>query len=1051
MKKGQVTVFIIIGILVLMIFAMVFYFRNEVKEKDIQNTIDRIRSLFREQGKYHQYVQNCISQATTEALVISGRQGGAIYDYQVNGTKQYLGPPMFAYGEYVLPDSVEANAYNVSYGIYRPVLGSQFHPDIPFYPYGLTSLVTNPRVISPFYVNVFGNFPRSPLIPLCDYNGANRLSLSSTMACETYDSRAEADNNNIQQYLEAYIENRTSGCVRLETLPELENMNVRKGNVTANITFAENDIEVHLEMPILIEVGAYEAEIQLDTFEISKRLRLKKVHELVAHLIERDINDIYFDIVRDAGKLTDCKDITGGNSRCLKQGMFVSKVRNPYRNSSDDLLVITDREYKLEGIPYTFQVAIDNRVPALDLIRDEVGAGSFHFDYVVFAGDTIEIDPTGIDPDEDQHNHIGEMEYTYNYYGWKETEDAYFNCVSGCSIQDESNVVTFESPLHLWTKSALYNATRRKASYRTVPGDLGVHTLKVEVCDEAGLCDYQAVIILVINGTFAGGVTKYLDVGAGKASIEDPYTLVTPITFDLYPGETGLRYEWNLQRLGASTWSQSTVTPNVSFPQSGYSILDIESKMAPYFPAFGNYSIQVDILRPDDTVVSTGDPNWFNVYECLPHRSISPPYPYQTIDPFMANHSCCNGDPTEPDQLGWGTVKDSSSVCYTAVEYGCREDGNYTAYPGFEQSVCSEPDVSCLEPASPIYSDGFANDVYKRTFTRKCDGTRGNICTGDMLDTRENVKECPECQACTYGSQGCSDIPSGTTICNSGIRQCTMGEGYSFDTVGPWSCQGMCLDGYCNESVNCECDSACGAGCKDPTSYVWSDMECTFGCNKGALKNCQYKDSETTRCSSPDPLDSECYTDAGGMVICPSDSGYFADIDSVLPGFSTYCLDGDYCYYDVGCNGTGVSEEQGEECLAAGTVDSDKCYYNPDGAVQCMPDGNCSYYDVWDLACDEGSYLTGDCRLGEKCYNTSCKSLSGWEKTPDEDIELGGATYQCSAIGCSMGYKLDSGICYSGMECAASGWDYGNAESMPASTCPPSKAWVCTSSGWTCI
>jgi len=1066
-KKSQVTVFIIIGIILISVIAMLLYFRNSVQEDNIARSIETIRSLFRDQGKYNEYVTSCMDQATKEALILIGRQGGAIYDYQATGGKQYLGPSTgYDYGEYVLPYEIDGRVYNVSYGIKGPLLGSQYHPVVPFYPYGSTTLVNNPRIISPFYVNVFGNFPNNPMTPLCDFNGSNRRDLSSTVACETYDSRSPADTNSLQQYMERYIENKTMSCVRLDRLPELVDMSIELGNVTANLTFAEEHVLVYLVMPINIEVGNYEAEIYLNDFNVKKRVRLKKIHELVSHLINMDVNNIFFDIVRDAATITDCKDITGGNDRCLKPGMFISKIRNPCKGTGlcpeeyDDILVVEDREFRLDGVPYRFQFAIQNRAPALDLIREEVGAGSFYFDYVVFAGENIIINPYGIDPDEDQHNNLGQMDYTYHYYEWKETQDAYFDCPSGsCLINDPSHVVTFDSPLYMWTKSSLYNTTRRRASYQTTSGDIGFHVVKVEVCDEGDLCDYQSVTMLVVNGTFAGGINKYQDIPAGFASIEDPYFFVTPITFDLYPGETGLRYRWLLSFLGTDIWTADTIIENVSLPEVAYTITNIPPSMTGYFPSTGNYTLDVSIIRPDDSIVSSGSGNTVQVVECLPHRSFSPAYPYHTIDPFMANHSCCFGDPNDPLQVDWGTILPSSNLCYNAIEFGCVEDTGFRTYAEFTQDLCSDPDVTCLETQPSNETDGIANDIYRRSFSRNCDGTRGNTCTGDMQDTRIRVRECPECQECAYSDTVipvCSYVPYGLSICNSGLRECTLGPDEAYTGMpGPWSCQGMCADGLCNTSVNCDCDTACGAVCLSNESYIWSDRQCIYNCNdfQSAVPatNCDYHadSGPVMTCSSPDPADINCFTDAVGNTVCPSDTSYFADIDS-LPPLLTYCRDSGFCYYNVSCTNTGLTELVGDLCPNAGTVNGADCYFDTSGTTHCLFDGTCSNMSAWTGICDSGSLAGADCRIGEECFSPSCDTMAGWLNNTDVDIEFDSSTVLCSVIGCSNEFYETGGMCYYGISCTNIGWEYANNVTQPGSSCPGVQSWTCTDTGWEC-
>jgi len=444
MKRGQVTLYIIIGLVLLIIFVFLSWVSTSIRKEDVVTRIQETLDLIRVQGKYYTYVTSCIEDSTEDALILAGYQGGAIWDYQADGTRVYRGPPQYEYGIYAIPHIVAGTAYNTSYWITAPELGSEIHKDVPWYPYGLTKLVTNPRILNPSYSNMFGNYPRSPSVPLCDYFGSNSRSLSNAAACESYDSQSPRDSNSLQQYIQRYIENRSIKCIKkLEDFPELDAMNVKIGNMTANFTFDSEGVLVNAVIPVVLRPSGYSSQISLVDFTVSLPVRLKQIHELASHLVLRDINDVFFGIAQDAPTVSGCKNIAGGNAPCLKTGMGVYKISNVCptctKGSYDDILVIRDTESLVHGEPYEFHIAIQNRVPALDLVREELGTGSVLYDFVAFEGQEIVIEPEGRDPDEDQHNAQGFMDHTYRYYGWKETENATFVCTSEPDIHcDES-------------------------------------------------------------------------------------------------------------------------------------------------------------------------------------------------------------------------------------------------------------------------------------------------------------------------------------------------------------------------------------------------------------------------------------------------------------------------------------------------------------------------------------------------------------------------------------------------------------------------------------
>ncbi len=1119
-NKSQVTLFVIIGLLILIAIVFLFLAKNYVLSVTYMDSVGQVNDKISSYDKYYTYVESCVDQATREGLILVGMQGGPIYDYEAPGGKAYLGPSNgYPYGKYILPYDVDGIVYNVSYGLRMPQLGSTYtyHPDIPFYPYGLAKLVSNPKVINPRFTNMFGNFPgEPPMPPLCDYFGQNRPGQTLSVSCERYDSTSPASKDSIQEYLESFIANRTLRCITLEKLPELSDQDIVKGPVTANVTFGEDHVFVDVQVPLKIKLSMFKSVIQIKDIHVSYPVRLKKIYELASHLIVRDSNDIFFNIVTDASTLNDCKDITGGNAACLKPGMKVSKISDPCTSSGlctsgnyDNILVIQDNDSRINGIPYQFQVAIQNRPPALDLISKEVGSGSFYYDYITFLGDTITIDPKGYDPDENQHNSQGFMDNYYYYEGWRQDYYDVFK-LDRCTynqLTDESCLDKVEVAPDNWASSALYQSTKRMASYKTTKTDLGVHKLKVKVCDEdPNSCDWQIVVIFVLNGTFATG---YNDYGIpGFASLEDPFHFNSPVKGeDLDPSLPGYMYKWRAEDEAANpVFTKTTLIENLTLPGAAdpYDINSIWSILTgtDYFSGLDqNYSLYVDIYdNTGNQLLRQGsDPNIISVKQCLPYRSSSPPYPYNTTaDPFFGNHSCCYGDPTTPEELNWGTVLDSSNICFKDTEYGCRDD---SSFKDFSSASGPTPTIVTNEPA-----DADANDVYKRTFTRNCDGTRGNICNGNtVVDTRTFVQSCGVCQTCSYGSPGCVDLPLGT-ICNTSYA-CSGGEGSPYPSSGPFSCQGSCNTGSCNTASKCVCNKGCGAECtvSGPQDYQWTDRQCLYNCN-------DYKDSGTTdcsyhgdtgagylKCSSPDSANTaacESRTINGvDYLVCPGDPSYTSTIDSATgPYLASSCKYSDnYCYVDS-CTGEGPYEEMGEYCPDAGTVidapdttKDDQCYYNPLGSVGCATDGKCEdhmpFSDILNKECDTGSPLTGNCTDGNTCYNATCNPYTGWIATADTDVTVGGATYTCGpwtgSVSCNNGFgsHILNDMCVYNITCTQDGWkaseqacpqtsatgtdcnyhprcaiDGCHYDSLDSSqeSCTAPMTNVCTSSGWKC-
>ncbi len=516
-RKAQITVFIVLGVVIFAVVGLLLYIKTYAKTKELAQEKEELSDIFTTQGKYTGYMQSCLDLTAIQGIALLGMQGGVIYDYQAKGTKPFLGPRKYEYGQYVLPlewdddfdlfPEAKKAIFNVSYGIYAPDLSLHLegHPAVPDYPYGSVALVEDPMQISSIYTNVFGNIIKDPLPPLCDYHGANSpLQLGAIASCETYDSQRESDNDNLQEYLEAYIVQAFEDCVALESLPEFQNTSIHAGNISVMVTFSPTAVSIKAEYPILATIEGKQATLSLQTFYTTANVRLKQIHELVTRLIENDVNNIFFNIVRDANTLVDCKELgkEADRVRCLKEGMIVTKLRDVCQDTDlckkyglyDDIIMIQDTVSLLNGKPFLFVFAIQNRYPALELIHqyNENCIDEFYSDYDIIVelvedGNTIKIDPYGYDPDEDYHGDKDYMESRYIYAGWKEDYDEI----------DGEREVTVQVP-KAFSGSDLYAQTNnRQASYTPEEKDIGSHILQVHVCDNEGLCDFQNVNIFV--------------------------------------------------------------------------------------------------------------------------------------------------------------------------------------------------------------------------------------------------------------------------------------------------------------------------------------------------------------------------------------------------------------------------------------------------------------------------------------------------------------------------------------------------------------------------
>lgn len=704
---------------------------------------EEVATFFQKTGKYYGYVQGCLQESAKRALILAGTQGGIIYDTQALSTKPFLGPPRYAYGAYILPFSYDdtynldllqdKTIYNVSYGIVKPDLSLQLasHPSVPSYPYGFRKLVSDPAIYDPIFVHSFGNIISSPLIPLCDYYGNNGPSHIGGYTCESYDSRRELDSDSLQEYLESFIAQSFSSCVKLDDFPELRAEQIVKGNVTASVTFTPETVIVDASLPLFAVQGDEYAALHLEQFSITFSVRLKQIHELVTRLLARDVDNIFFDIQKNVAEISGCKLPGQGQSdvSCLKEGMSVYKYSDVCLSLGlcvsdgryDDILVVEDKQSLINGKPYFFFIAVENRIPAFDVLRDDVThAGLEEYHYILEVGDTLTLLPRGYDPDEDNHDVTGVMDGNYIYSGWKEDYDEVFN-VEECLERIETCLVTPDfaitrtvgSAQQRFTNSALFMSTKRDASLVVTEQDIGQHKLRISVMDNEGLYDYQDVNILVVQSPSLGGYNAYDSVANYYLSVEDPYTFIDLAAVQLSDFDPTKKFLWKIPGVLEDD-GVITSTPKLKFPQgSSYDIEGIGHSMNDFNSFLGrSLGASLQLYDPlQDLPVGDASSFTFNVVACLPYYSSQKPYPFtdDTIDPFLGNHACCTPD---------FTVAASGTSCYEDVLVQCQ-----------------------------------GNAVYKVMTKAVCDGVRGNRCGlgGEFITTTsELIQDCGD-QTCQEG------------------------------------------------------------------------------------------------------------------------------------------------------------------------------------------------------------------------------------------------------------------------------------------------------------
>ena len=569
-KKSQLTMFFLLGIVMISIFFFVFYLKRSVTETKLKKEVKKISTDVLETLAIKNYVQICLDDSVKEALTLAGIQGGNIYEntnaFGINLTgvaTDWVNRPN-AIGKKGIGINYSNYTVNLRYAIFKPVLDNtqSKHPDVPRYPYE-DSLSENPIDSSDnaTLINTLGNFlptysERVSSLPfLCSMEGSNYWNVSDVeFSCEpgTYDA---ANPNSMQEYIEKYVTNKMKECVDFSVLLVDTGYDVSQGNVTTEVLFGETNVFTTIEYPITLTVAGEAPITQFLLFTSDQKIRLKQIYELAYHMIKKDVRSIFFYMQKDADTLNDCplydpinKSRTNNSAPCLKPGMNVTKLEDSCSicttlGNYSDVIMITDNVSIVNGKPFVFLFAIENRIPVLDYIDESINSTSHYSQYlssmygktisgfynktgpeneprpdnyniVVDVGQFIEIIPLGIDPDdENDPSENSFMRSSYTYSGWK-TPDSIYK-IDGSEYK---NPVTNETgvtvrggvinAINEWNKSYYYLSGYENYTFGEIPqnkdtmvvaspSDVGYHWVRVSITDNEGKTDYQDIKIHV--------------------------------------------------------------------------------------------------------------------------------------------------------------------------------------------------------------------------------------------------------------------------------------------------------------------------------------------------------------------------------------------------------------------------------------------------------------------------------------------------------------------------------------------------------------------------
>ena len=345
-KKSQVTLFAIIGVVLVLVIGFVFYLKTSSVKRQIDPGKTVAPKVKIQLQPIEDYVVQCLNKVTKEGLVLLGKQGG--YLYRSQGGSQIDFRDVFE-GEVFVNYPVDG--YKVAYGI-RPL-----RQDVGEY-----------RFSAPEYPWI--EFPSDGM------GGENFEGVFGVSKLQ--------DITKLEQHMEAYIENNLKECIDWSVLKDYE---VNGGILNAKLEIAKKDVSVNLIYPLTVKQKSTGDSTTMQAFFTRQEIRLREIYDAARYLIDRDIKNINFDI---------------GNDAILKDGLSIEVIRDVYEQ--DDIVIVKDGESLIDDKPYEFVFARRNRMPALHhIILNTVHLPAGH---TITAEDLVAGGMTGLkanDPDEDSY------------------------------------------------------------------------------------------------------------------------------------------------------------------------------------------------------------------------------------------------------------------------------------------------------------------------------------------------------------------------------------------------------------------------------------------------------------------------------------------------------------------------------------------------------------------------------------------------------------------------------------------------------------------------
>ena len=697
MKQGQLTIFVLIGIILVATVFFATYVALQLSAEQQERRQDQIDDQQQAYDQLNQYLRSCVETNIVEATNQVFRQGGYLYEDQ-NGTASRDNTVSYA------PEgTIQAN--DVKVGLRSAYPCSEAYAEPPEYPAGETRFDNYDDYgedgscyggaydiqASAGYLGVV-DFPRT-----CTVSSSNRINNLDNEFTDVQCGITYAVNP--VHALETHLENATANILRncADNTSQVASIGSSidiVGTPNVSVAYGEESTLFDATVPFEATAATASGSLQRTRFTYEANLPLLDVW-----------NDLYQALREDA----------------IEPSHNISEELSSYRVFTEEQDNHTVYEIQAEDIswggnPLTVITAVENRSAALDHIDRHPEDG---VDVAVKAGNQLLLQPDVIDPDDKAQPSRG-------YDGLGETRTAIdptgrvqpYEPLSQARVNPSDGPTTPPTPGNALSDNPV--GTHSIGD----PYAWGLYTTTVEARQNGDREDYQDVNVLVVDNPL-------LQIGAYSPEQEETLSVETPITINGSQSEPPQAF--GQQPVFNASWLVNGNSVEASL--EGFTtdkILDASIKnidAAHQTLGINEGETEIELTASANTTYKDNIQNTVSdnieVKACKPNiGETGQPYPYNQTDPYQTSNPCC----APP-----GSIEGTSITCYEQTSNGpssellndlneFNESLNTYAETSVDYSIIADAENQ-LESASGDAS------LY---VARSCGGNRGNTCGGPI-------------------------------------------------------------------------------------------------------------------------------------------------------------------------------------------------------------------------------------------------------------------------------------------------------------------------------